>query len=153
MVRFRAWLLCMCVSATSACASASAVVMPRSAPAQASAAAASRSTPAPQDAPPPELFVRCEDRANCPNAVGMLVVDSGVSAEPERCTATLIDSDRVLTVSHCLAPAERRDGAACARTWIAFPETADAPAEWIACAHVVTATEVAFARSSMAEPR
>jgi hypothetical protein len=46
----------------------------------------------------------------------------------------------VLTVSHCLAQAERRAGAACARTWVAFPETADASAEWIACAKVVAAT-------------
>jgi hypothetical protein len=72
----------------------------------------------------------------------MLVVDAGQTAEPERCTVTLIDRDRVLTVSHCLAPTDRRAGAACARTWVAFPETADAPAEWIACSRVVAATEV-----------
>ena len=91
----------------------------------------------------PELFVRCEDSASCPDAVGMLVVDSGASAEPERCTATLIEGDRVMTASHCLAPNERRAGATCARTWVLFPETTHAAAEAIACAHVVAATQLA----------
>src|SRR5207253_2170895 len=87
--------------------------------------------------PRPELFVRCEDESSCPSAVGMLVVDVDAAAEPERCTATLVDRDRVLTASHCLAASERRAGAACARTWIVFPETASTPAEWLACAQVI----------------
>lgn len=90
--------------------------------------------------PAPELFVQCADRASCPDAVGMLVVAAATAAEPERCTATLIGADRVLTASHCLAPDARHAGASCAATWVVFPETADAPAEGIACARVVAAT-------------
>ncbi len=71
----------------------------------------------------------------------MLVVASK-ELEPERCTASLIAPDRVLTASHCLSPPERRAGAACASTWLAFPETSDAPTEWVACARVVYASEV-----------
>lgn len=72
----------------------------------------------------------------------MLIVDSQPGIEPERCTAALIDGNRVLTASHCLAQADRRAGAHCDRTWVAFPETAGAPAEWIACERVIAATEV-----------
>lgn len=71
----------------------------------------------------------------------MLVVTNFGSAEPERCTVSLIAADRALTASHCLAPPERRAGAACAHTWLAFPETARAPAEWVACAQVLYASE------------
>jgi hypothetical protein len=113
----------------------------RETPSPLAANAAASAPSAPVDPTPPDLFVRCEDRTHCPSAVGMLVVDEDAGLEPERCTATLIERDRVLTVSHCLAASERRAGAACTRTWIAFPETEDAPAEWIACAQVVAATE------------
>jgi hypothetical protein len=88
----------------------------------------------------PDLLVRCEDPTSCPEAVGMLVVDRGQYEEPGRCTVTLIGEERALTASHCLAPADRRAGAACTRTWIVFPETARAKRESIACAHVVSAT-------------
>jgi hypothetical protein len=90
-----------------------------------------------------ELYVGCEDRASCPNAVGMLVVEEDAAAEPERCTATLIARDRVLTASHCLAAAERHAGAKCDQTWVAFPETSDAPAERVTCERVVLAVEIA----------
>jgi len=93
-------------------------------------------------AAPPELFVRCEARANCPNGVGMLVVDSDARLPPERCTAALIAPDRAVTASHCIAPSDRRTGASCARTWVLFPETDDAPAEWVGCAQIVYAAEV-----------
>ncbi|HKP58010.1 MAG TPA: trypsin-like peptidase domain-containing protein [Polyangiales bacterium] len=86
--------------------------------------------------------MRCEDEASCPDAVGMLVVGGAPSQEPERCTVTLIERDRVLTASHCLSPMERRRGAACPRTWVFFPQTAGAAAESIACERVVEATEV-----------
>jgi hypothetical protein len=95
-----------------------------------------------EDRPPPDLYVGCADRSNCPNAIAMLVVDDDSSAEPERCTATLIASDRMLTASHCLASADRHRGAACARTWVSFPQTVDAPAEWVACKRVLNASEV-----------
>jgi hypothetical protein len=71
----------------------------------------------------------------------MLVVDSDPAAEPERCTATLIAGDRVLTASHCLAARDRRAGAACVHTWVMFPETPGAAAEALACARVLAATE------------
>lgn len=67
----------------------------------------------------------------------MLVVDDDAGPEPERCTATLIARDRVLTAVHCLASADRRDGADCRHTWVSFPETTDASAEWAACERVV----------------
>ena len=89
----------------------------------------------------PDLFVRCEDLASCPEAVGMLVVDRSQNEEPGRCTVTLVRPDRALTASHCLAPADRHAGAACARTWVVFPQTANAPSESIACRQVAEATE------------
>lgn len=139
------WLYACMIASGAACASSARPVPRVVVRHQAASHEATRlETPAPPEPPvgtPPDLFVRCEDRSHCPNAVGMLVVDDDAGVEPERCTATLIDRDRVLTVSHCLSPSERHAGAACARTWIAFPETEDAPAEWIACARVVTATE------------
>jgi hypothetical protein len=92
-------------------------------------------------APSPDLFVRCEDLASCPEAVGMLVVDRNQDEEPMRCTVTLIRPDRALTASHCIAAADRRAGAGCDRTWIVFPQTARAPGESIACRQVVQATE------------
>ena len=82
------------------------------------------------------------DRTSCPSAVGMLVVADDQAPEPERCTASLIAPDRALTAVHCLASAERRAGAACRHTWLAFPETVDAPAEWAACRRVVSARGV-----------
>ena len=110
---------------------------------QNTAAPDAETRPATSLAPPaPVLFVRCEDRASCPSGVGMLVVEADAPAAPERCTAALIGSDRVITASHCLAPAERRAGASCSRTWVSFPETADAPAEWATCAHIVFASDV-----------
>jgi hypothetical protein len=90
----------------------------------------------------PEQYVRCEDRGNCPNAVGMLVDADELAREPERCTVSLIAPDRALTASHCLSPAQRHVGAACARTWVLFPETADAPALTVACARVLFAADV-----------
>lgn len=66
----------------------------------------------------------------------MLVLDDDQGPEPERCTASLIAADRVLTAVHCLSSVDRHDGAPCEHTWITFPETADAPAEWAACARV-----------------
>lgn len=92
--------------------------------------------------PPPELYVRCEDRGNCPGAVGMLVDADQLASEPERCTVSLIAPDRALTASHCLSPAQRHAGARCARTWVLFPQTADAPAVTVACARVVFAARV-----------
>lgn len=71
----------------------------------------------------------------------MLVVDRSKDQDPLRCTVTLIRGDRVLTASHCLAPEDRRAGAACARTWVVFPTTTSSPGEAIACARVVEATE------------
>jgi secreted trypsin-like serine protease len=94
------------------------------------------------DAPAPDLFVRCADEATCPSAVGMLIVDAGDAREPERCTATLIASDRILTASHCLAASTRHIGAACPRTWIAFPGTASVAAEQVACQRVEYAAPV-----------
>jgi len=85
---------------------------------------------------PPDLFIRCDEAGTCPSAVGMLVVDAADGAEPERCTATLIGPDSVLTASHCLADSARRSGAPCPHTWIAFPESGEAKAEWVACARV-----------------
>lgn len=90
----------------------------------------------------PELFVRCEDIDNCPDAVGMLVVDVTPNEEPSRCTVTLIQGDRAITASHCLAPASRHAGAPCPHTWLMFPQTSSAPAESIACRRVVEATDV-----------
>jgi hypothetical protein len=72
----------------------------------------------------------------------MLVVESE-KHEPERCTASLIAPDRVLTASHCLAASDRHAGASCPSTWLALPETPDAPPEWIACERVLYAAEVA----------
>src|ERR1043165_3700121 len=69
----------------------------------------------------PDLLLRCEDPASCPDAVGMLVVDRSKDQDPLRCTVTLIHGNRALTTSHCLAPEDRRPGAACARTWVVFP--------------------------------
>lgn len=72
----------------------------------------------------------------------MLVVGGNPAEQPERCTASLIGGDRVLTASHCLDAAERHTGAACTGTWVFFPETADAPAESIACQRILAASVV-----------
>jgi hypothetical protein len=86
-----------------------------------------------------ELHVRCDDPHGCPSAVGLLVVEGEPGSEPERCTTTLIAPDKALTASHCLAPEQRHAGASCAQTWLAFPETADAAAETVSCARVLSA--------------
>ena len=85
-----------------------------------------------------ELYVRCEDAHNCPNAVGLLVVEGDPGAPPERCTASLIAPDRALTASHCLLPEQRTEGAACPQVWLSFPHTLDAPAETVGCARVLS---------------
>jgi len=72
----------------------------------------------------------------------MLVVAAEDMPEPERCTATLIAPDRVLTASHCLAASARGIGAACPRTWISFPQTSQLAGEWVACDRVEAAAEV-----------
>ncbi len=91
---------------------------------------------------PPDLFIRCDDLASCSSAVGMLVVDDASRPEPERCTATLIAPNRVLTAIHCLSAVERQEGASCRRTWVSFPQTANAPSEWASCERVVVARGV-----------
>ena len=129
------WLLFYASLATSACAAGPRSAPPRRSEARAELVAVVRSPSIAGDVPP-ELFVRCDDAGTCPSAVGMLVVDEGESQEPERCTATLIAPDRILTASHCLAASTRHTGAACSRTWIAFPDSKDARAEWVACDRV-----------------
>ena len=89
-----------------------------------------------------DLYVGCADRLSCPSAVGMLVVDDAAGPEPERCTATLIAADRVLTAVHRLQSADRHGDAPCKNTWMAFPETVDAPAEWAACKRVLSVSGV-----------
>lgn len=86
-----------------------------------------------------ELYVRCEDPHSCPSEVGLLIVEGEAGSVPERCTITLIAPDRALTATHCLAPEQRHDGAACAQVWLSFPETANAPAETVGCARVLSA--------------
>lgn len=66
----------------------------------------------------------------------MLVVEDDAAPAPERCTATLIAPDRILTASHCLAASARRTGSACPHTWISFPATASAAGEQVACERV-----------------
>ena len=90
-----------------------------------------------------ELHVRCEDPHNCSSAVGLVVVEAEPGSVPERCTISLIAPDRALTASHCLAPEQRHAGASCRRTWVAFPETADAPAESVGCARVLSVVSAA----------
>jgi hypothetical protein len=140
VLRIRASLVCVCMS-VAACATpgrgTSATPVLRAEPVHAATVPQPRAADA-----SPDLFVRCEDPTNCPEAVGMLVVDSVPSEEPVRCTVTLIRSDRVITASHCLEASDRRAGASCARTWVMFPQTSSAPAESIACGGVVEATEV-----------
>jgi V8-like Glu-specific endopeptidase len=94
------------------------------------------------EATPPDLFVRCADRTSCPDAVGMLVTRGAAGEQAERCTATLVAPNRALTASHCLTPNDRHAGSRCDGTWLAFPETADAPAAWIACSRVLAAVVV-----------
>jgi len=100
------------------------------------AAAAVRSS---DSTAPPDLFIHCDDLTSCSSAVGMLVVEDASRPEPERCTASLIAPNRVLTAIHCLAEAERQAGASCPKTWVSFPQTASAPSEWAPCARVVVA--------------
>jgi len=134
-------LSCVCLLAAACAASGrTAPAAIRSAPVH--AATISQPTAATPPVAAPDLFVRCEDPASCPDAVGMLIVDASPEEEPGRCTVTLIRPDRALTASHCLAPADRRAGAGCARTWVMFPQTASAAPESIACRRVLTATEV-----------
>jgi hypothetical protein len=144
------WIVAGVVVAAASCAGAApigrslpAAGSPASRSLQKADAADGETGPTTSLAPPaPALFVRCEDRASCPSGVGMLVVEAGAAAAPERCTAALIGPDRVITASHCLAPDQRHAGAPCSRTWVSFPETADAPAEWATCAHIVFASDV-----------
>lgn len=135
--------VCLCLPACAAALAAPRTPMTQPSPLATHAAAARGEpiAPSPDDAPP-ELFVRCEDPANCPDAVGMLIVHALPDAEPERCTVTLIERDRVLTASHCLPPDQRRAGASCARVWVSFPDTSRSAAELIACEQVVAASEV-----------
>lgn len=82
--------------------------------------------------------VRCEDDEHCPESVGMLVTPGVPDAE--RCTASLVAPDRVLTASHCLPPSQRRAGATCSGTWVAFPGTSHREPVWATCAQVLAAT-------------
>ncbi len=141
------WMIASCAAISGACAGALTPMRPglRSQRARtgiaglASPAATAAAQPA---SPPQDLYVHCDDRDDCPSAVGMLVVDDQPGQEPERCTVSLIAPDRALTASHCLSPRERHAGAGCARTWVLFPATQDAPAESVACARVLFAAEV-----------
>jgi hypothetical protein len=86
-----------------------------------------------------ELHVRCDDPTSCPSAVGLLVVEGVPGSVPERCTISLIAPDKALTASHCLASDQRHAGASCEQTWLSFPQTADAAAETVGCARVLSA--------------
>jgi hypothetical protein len=82
---------------------------------------------------------------------------------PERCTATLIAPDLVITASHCVAEGARRADASCAGAWMAFPSRdpgRDSEVEWIACQRVLevytapdaSALHPEFARLELAAP-
>ncbi|MDD9932035.1 MAG: serine protease [Myxococcales bacterium] len=93
---------------------------------------------------PPDLHVRCEDRKSCPAAVGMLVFardPEEPQEHPQRCTATLIAPDRVLTANHCIAPSARHAGASCSGAWIGFPERGPEPERWVRCGRVLVAAQ------------
>lgn len=85
------------------------------------------------------VHLRCAD-TRCPDGVGMLVRAEG--EELQRCTATLVGRDLVLTASHCLPPTARHAGASCGGTWLAFAASEGHPAEWAACRSVVQARAV-----------
>jgi hypothetical protein len=96
---------------------------------------------APAGASPPEVHIRCEDRQACPPAVGMVIFarDAGESErDPQRCTATLIAPDRVLTAAHCVAPSVRHPGARCGRGWVGFPAGERHGEDWVRCMRVQT---------------
>lgn len=90
---------------------------------------------------PPSLDLMCGEPGGCPPGVGMLVFDA--EPRPERCTATLVAPDRVLTASHCVRRAARSAGASCRGGWVSFPASDGAAADWVECRDVVSATELA----------
>jgi hypothetical protein len=88
-----------------------------------------------------QFHVACPGRgARCPDGVGMLVSLGG--EEPNRCTASLVASDRVLTASHCLPRSARVANASCDGTWVAFPQIGAQAIEWVSCARVIEAIDV-----------
>lgn len=110
---------------------------------------------------PPDVYLRCADPGGCNLAVGMLVFPG--EPLPERCTATLVAPDQILTASHCVAEAARRAGDSCAGAWMAFPSrdpNRDSEIEWIACRRVLevftapddSALHPEFARLELAAP-
>jgi hypothetical protein len=131
------------------------------APARLQLAAAALATLDAATGQPPDLYLRCHDPAGCELAVGMLVFPG--EPLPERCTATLIGPDQILTASHCLAQGARSAGASCAGAWMAFPSRSPERAseiEWIACKRVLevsvapdgSALHQEFARLQLAGP-
>jgi len=89
---------------------------------------------------PAGLELRCADPQDCPASVGMLVF--AADAEPERCTASLVGPDQILTASHCVRPTLRHAGASCRGAWVLFARTGSFPARWVECAEVVSAAPV-----------
>ncbi|HJL16277.1 MAG TPA: serine protease [Sandaracinaceae bacterium LLY-WYZ-13_1] len=85
------------------------------------------------------VHLRCA-RPPCPDAVGMLVREDADALQ--RCTATLVGPDTVLTASHCLLPRERRPEAAVERTWMRFARSRAHPAEWVPVRGVLHARQV-----------
>jgi hypothetical protein len=85
------------------------------------------------------LVVDCVDEP-CSRSVGVIYHDVG--ALRQRCTATLIAPDRVLTAGHCLPPDTRAVGDRCAGVSVAFGATAGQPAEHRRCVRVIVATGV-----------
>jgi hypothetical protein len=80
------------------------------------------------------LHLRCTSDL-CPDGIG-LVVRAG-HPRLARCTGALVDSDEVLTASHCLEESMRRAGSSCAGVWIAFPSTDERQMEWVPCQEVL----------------
>lgn len=87
----------------------------------------------------PEVKVACADGA-CPSSVGVLY-HAGDGA-PQRCTAALVGSDRVLTAGHCLPRGRRAEGDSCDAVFVAFPASGRFPGELRRCARVLGATQV-----------
>lgn len=96
-----------------------------------------------------QISVTCENPSACHPAIAQLVATTNTNGTTvQRCTATLIDDQHMITNTHCLPEDLRRIGAGCQnRISFIFPSVQSVGGQTLGCAEIVNLRSVSTANT------